>query len=261
MRTATWTICVLSCMAANTHAGTIYETTTKELTGGKESSTRLQVQDGQLRVDRKDPDGDGVMIYKNDAVHVLNPQEKSYVLIDRAAIKRFADQVNPALKQVEEQLKNMSPEQRAMVEKMMGSRLPQERGATAEVVKTGRKDKIAGLACTYSEVRRGSALEQELCLAPPSSLTGGQEMFDVARKMSALMEDMLSSLQSPTLRQTLGAQVEPYAKLDGFPVFSRIYEDGKPSLETTLQSMRAASIAASQFDIPAGYKRKDMMPK
>lgn len=261
MRIAIGTLCTLACVALNAHAGTVYETTTRELAGGKDSSTKLLVQSGKLRVERTEQGNDGVMIYKDEAVHVLNPKEKNYVLIDRAAIKQFADKVNPALKQMEEQLKNMSPEQRAMVEKMMGSRLPQQEAAPAEVVKTARKDKIAGIACTYSEVRRNGAIEQELCLAPPSSLTGGQEMFDVARKMSALMEEMLSSLQSPTLRQSLGEQVQPYAKLDGFPVFSRVYEGGKPSLETTLTSMRSETIAAGQFDIPAGYTRKDMMPK
>lgn len=261
MRTVTWTLCTVACLAASAHAGTIYETTTRELAAGKDSTTKLQVQGGQLRVERNEPGSDGVMIYKDDAVHVLNAKEKSYVLIDRASIKQFADQVNPALKQVEEQLKNMSPEQRATVEKMMGGRLPQGQPTPTEVVKTTRKDKIAGLSCTYSEVRRNGAVEQELCLAPPASLTGGQEMFDVAKKMSALMEEMLSSLQSPILRQSLGEQVQPYAKLDGFPVFSRIYQDGKPSTETTLKTMRAESIPASQFDIPAGYKRKDIMPK
>lgn len=261
MRAATWTACALAGLAMNAHAGTVYETTTRQLAGGKEELTKLQVQGGKLRVEHNEGGRDGVMIYKDDAVHVLNPKDKSYVLIDRTTIKQFADQVNPALKQMEEQLQNMSPEQRAMVEKMMGANLPKDQEAPTEIVKTARKEKIAGLNCTYSEVRQGGALEQELCLVPPGALTGGQEMFDVAKRMSALMEEMLSSLQSPILRKSLGQQVEPYAKLDGFPVFSRIYQDGKPTMETTLKSMRAETIAAAQFDIPADYKRKEMMPK
>lgn len=261
MRAATWTACAVACWGLNAQAGTVYETTTRQLAGGKEELTKLQVQGGKLRVEHNEAGNDGVMIYKDDAVHVLNPPEKNYVLINRATIKQFADQVNPALKQMEEQLKNMSPEQRAMVEKMMGAQLPQAQEPPTEVVKTARKDKIAGLSCTYSEVRRGGALEQELCLAPPATLTGGQEMFEVAKKMSALMEEMLASLQSPLLRKSLGEQVEPYAKLDGFPVFSRIYQDGKPTMETTLKSMRAENIAATQFDVPADYKRKEMIPQ
>ena len=80
------------------------------------------------------------------------------VVIDRATIKQLADKVNPALRQMEAQLKNMTPEQRAMVEKMMGASLPQDQEAPTEIIKTARKDKIAGLNCTYSEVRQGGAL-------------------------------------------------------------------------------------------------------
>jgi hypothetical protein len=249
------------CLGLSAQAGTIYETTTRHLGGGQEELTKLLVQDGKLRVEHSGTGSENVMIYKDDALHVLNPKDKSFVRMDRASIKQFADQVNPALKQMEEQLKNMTPEQRAMVEKMMGTQLPQGQAPATEVIKTSRKDKIAGLSCTYSEVRRAGVLEQELCLAPPSSLVGGQEMFDVAKKMSALMEEMLASLQSPMLRKSLGEQVEPYAKLDGFPVFSRFYQGGKPASETTLKSMRSENIAASQFDVPADYKRKEMIPK
>jgi hypothetical protein len=263
MRMSLFGASALICIAVTAQAGAVFETGTRDLNvAGKESTTLMRVQDGKLRVEHKDEGTTNVMIFKDDAVHVLDPKDKSYMVIDRATIKQVADQINPALKQMEAQLKNMSPEQRAMVEKMMGNQMPKGQAATpAEVVKTARKDKIGGYNCSYVEVRRGSGVEQELCLTPPATLTGGQEMFDVAKKMSGLMEEMMSAFDSPMLRQNMNQQIDPYSKLDGFPVFSRYYQDGKPSMETTLKSMRSESIAANQFDIPAGYKRKDMMPK
>lgn len=254
----------LCCLAGGlqAHAGAVYESITRDLAKGQQYATVMQVQDGKLRVEHRDQGDNTTIIFKDDAVHVLNAKDKSYMVIDRPTIKQIAEQVNPALKQLEQQLQNMPPEQRAMVEKMMGKQLPQQgQSAPAEVVKTGRQDVIAGRACTYSEVRRGGVVEQELCLASPSALTGGQEMFDVVRKMSALMEEMMASIDSPMLRQTLNQQVEPYTKLDGFPVFSRYYEGGKPVMETTLTAMRAQNVPAAQFEIPAGYKRKDIMLK
>jgi Domain of unknown function (DUF4412) len=263
MRMAILSACALSCIVTGAHAGAVYETSSRELgANGKTFTTFMQVQDGKLRLEHKDQGNTTVMIFKDDAVHTLDAKDKSYMVIDRATIKQLADQINPALKQMEAQLKNMPPEQRAMVEKMMGNQMPKgESVPTAEVVKTTRKDKIGGLNCSFVEVRRSGAVEQELCLAPPSSLTGGQEMFEVAKRMSALMEEMLSAFDSPMLRQNLNQQIDPYAKLDGFPVFSRYYQDGKPSMETELKTMRSEKVAAAQFDIPAGYKRKDIMPK
>lgn len=263
MRKTIWIGPLLSAVCVSAQAGAVYETTNKDLgNNGKETVTVLRVQDGKLRVENNDPQNQSVMIFKDDAMHAVDIRDKSYTVIDRAAVKQIADQINPALKQMEEQLKNMPPEQRAMVEKMMGKNMPNtQQGAPAEIVKTGKKGNFAGQACTYVEIKRAGALEQELCLAPPASLTGGQEMFAVAKRMSELMQEMLSSINAPWLRQTINNQMESYSKLDGYPVFGRYYVNGKPAIETTLKSMRAENVPAAQFEVPAGFKRRDMMPQ
>jgi hypothetical protein len=262
MRHLLFSACVLGCITLPASAGVVYETINKDLSsGGHETVSVMRVQEGKMRMENNHPEHRSVMIFKNDAMHALDVGDKSYTVIDRAAIKQMADQINPALKQMEEQLKNMPPEQRAMVEKMMKQNMPGagETSAPAEIVKTGRKGSFAGQSCTYVEMRRGGAVEQELCVAPPSALTGGQEMFAVTRQMGKLVEDMLSAIDSPWIRQAVNNQMEVYARLDGFPVFGRYFVNGKPAMETTLKSMRTENMPAAQFEIPADYKRRDLM--
>jgi hypothetical protein len=48
-------------------------------------------------------------------------------------------------------------------------------------------------------------------------------------------------------------------KVNGFPVRSRAYDNGRlGSSEQVLKVWREEAIPASQFDIPAGYKPKQM---
>lgn len=245
--------------AHGAHAGTILETVTRELAPDGETATAATyAQNGNLRVEGKA--GDGVLIFRNDTIYIVNPRERTYVVMDRASMQRMAEQINPALKQMQEQLAQMPPEQRAQMEKMMGERMPGfGKDKTQEFRKTRRSDRIGGYPCTFVEVLENGALTDELCVAAPSSIRGAQELLDAATKMSVLLKDMLSTLDAPWLRQTMERQVANYEKLGGVPVLTRHYSDGKPVHETTIKAIRSETIAATSFEVPAGYEQKDVM--
>lgn len=79
--------------------------------------------------------------------------------------------------------------------------------------------------------------------------------------MSALLRDMMSTLDAPWLRQMMERQIANYEKLGGVPVLTRHYLDGKPSHETTFKSVRTEAIPAASFEVPAGYAKKDLMAR
>jgi hypothetical protein len=54
-------------------------------------------------------------------------------------------------------------------------------------------------------------------------------------------------------------QIQNFEALGGIPVVSRHFVDGKPQNETSLGNISSETLAASLFEIPAGYTRKDMM--
>ena len=240
-------------------AGTVLETVNRDLPAGANANTIMtHAQDGKLRVETKP--GDTLMIFKDDTIYSINNKEKSYYAMDRAAMKRMADQISPALKQMQEQLAKMPPEQRAQMEKMMGSRMPgMARQKTQEIRKTGRTDKIGGYSCSYVEVHEDGALSDELCVVAPGTIKGTQDLLSAAAKMSALMKEMLGGLDAPWIKQAIDRQMTDYEKIGGMPLLARHYSGGKPSSETTLKSIRAEAVPAALFEIPAGYKQKDMM--
>jgi hypothetical protein len=249
-------------VAANAaHAGTILETISRELAPDGESSTMsTYAQAGSMRVEGNA--GDGVMIFRNDTIYLVNPREKSYAIMDHETMKRMAEQVNPALKQMREQLAKMPPEQREQMEKMMAQRMPGlGKQKTQDIRKTSRTEKIGGVPCTYVEVVEDGVLSDELCVAAPGALKGTQELMDAAMKMSALLKEMTSTLDAPWLKDMMERQAANYEKLGGVPVLTRHFTDGKASHETTIKSVRTEAIPAASFEVPAGYTKKDLMSR
>jgi hypothetical protein len=246
-------------LATAAQSGTTLETVNRNLADGGTTTINTWAQDGMLRVETKP--SEGTMIFRDDTLFSINHKEKSYIAMDRASMKRMADQLSPALNAIQEQMKNMTPEQRAQMEKMMGGRMPAGMGGpekTQEIKRTSRSEKIGGYSCTYVEVLEDGVMTDEICVAPGQSLKGSDELIVAAKKMADLMKEMMANMNAPWLRQMVDKQTANFEKLGGIPVLSRHFEDGKPNNETTMTAIRSESLAASMFEIPAGYTKKDL---
>lgn len=237
------------------HAGTVIETINRDLGGTpKETVVTTSAQDGQLRIDAADRDG--FSIFKDDALYIVNARDKTYVVMDRAALKQLADTISPAMKL----LAQMPPEQREQVERLLGKEAAAlTRSATQEIRKTTRTGQAAGYDCTYVEIVQDAAVEDELCVVEPGRLRGGDELMSAAQSLSAMLQDAFRDLDAPQLKQFIDQQTAMYGKVGGIPVLSRHFADGKAVSETTLRSSRTETIPASAFAVPEGYTRKDVL--
>jgi hypothetical protein len=249
--------CALLLTAGAVHAGTVLELVNRDLTNNKESPARTYVQDGRMRIEMGGPQ-DSFAIFRDETIYTFDPRRKTYVAMDRATIKRLADQVNPALKMLEEQMANMSPEQRAQMERLLGTKMPGAKQPVEEIRKTSRSGTFAGHACTYSEILQDGVLQTEVCVVPAAKLSGSRELYDVATKMSGLLQEMANSIDLPMLKQMANRQMENFEKLDGVPVQTRSFEGGRPVNEATVTAIRNEALAASLFEIPAGYKKQEL---
>jgi Domain of unknown function (DUF4412) len=251
----------LNLASLSAFAGTTMESVDHRLDSQKaDSVVTVSAQDGNLRAESSDRDG--ATIFKDDTLYVLNSKDKTYNAMDRASLQKMAEQISPALKQMQEQLAKLPPEQRAQVEKMMGQSAP---GATKEKTqefrKTSRTDKVAGYSCSYVEMLEDGVLQSEFCVVPTGTLKGSADLMAAAQKMQVMINDMLKSLDSPWLKQMISRQQTNYAQLGGIPVLTRRFENGKAVAETTLRSIRSESLPASTFEIPPGYTKQDMMQR
>jgi hypothetical protein len=249
---------VLLLVAGQVHAGTVLKTVNRDLSNNRELLSTTYAQQGSLRIETGNASGT-VVIFKDDVLYTLDPQQKTYMMIDRPTMQRMVEQLSPALKQMQAAMEKMPPEQRAQLEKMIGARAGSSGKPVVETVrKTARSEKIAGYSCTYSEVLRDEVVVTEACVVATGALKGGQDLADASTKVAAFMKQLTDGLDVPMIRQMAERQIDNYEQLGGIPVRARRLDAGKPVFESTLQSINAEALAASLFEVPAGYTKKDL---
>jgi hypothetical protein len=156
-------------------------------------------------------------------------------------------------------MKNMTPEQRAMMEKMMGNRIPGGVGGDAKPDTWESKDlgttaTVEGRKCHNWNLLRNGAPFEELCVVPYNSLPGKEDLRKVFKDMADAFGDVAKSV--PGIDRSVKARVA----IDGYPVRTRSYGgDGQPrSTETVMTKWVEESIPASAFEVPAGYTKAEL---
>lgn len=210
-------------------------------------------------------DWNGYMLFHGDSheMIIVDHDKKSYFVIDEKQMQELAGTVNQAMASMEQALAALPEGQRAKMEQMMKSRMP-DMGTPrepSELKKTGESDSVNGLDCNIYEVWRSGVRERELCVTDWDNVAGGREVADVFYEMGAFMTEMLDSLPKMGGGQSLGdATYEHMKEMNGFPVRTLEYgDDGVLDGQSTLKSSKRVDFSAADFEPPKNYKRKDLM--
>ncbi|HET6629195.1 MAG TPA: DUF4412 domain-containing protein [Woeseiaceae bacterium] len=206
----------------------------------------------------------GGTIYRGDSgeMIVLDHGNETYYVLDEASMQQMGAQLSGAMKQMQEALEAMPPEQRAMAEKMMKQHMPQGTGQPqpppATVHALDREDTVSGFECDYYEVRRADRKIRELCVTPWEEIPGGRDIADAMLDMAGFFDRMTSALSKETGIAVMGGQQEIFAhleELDGYPVLTREFDrGGAVASESVLKSATAEELDPSVFEPPTGYR-------
>lgn len=252
---------VAICLASSgTYAGAYLETASGAPGSKQPQVNKMWFDGGRMRTENGGQGEGAVAIFKDQAMYVLNPQSKSYRKIDKATVDQLSGQMAQARKQMEAAMQNMPPERRAMMEKMMGQMGGAGGAAAANAPKrvlknTGRTETVAGIKCTVWEASAGNQKEEELCAAPPGAVTGGDEMMQTLRAVGEMLKGFTEGFGANSKADNAWRDMDT---IKGLPILTRSFDGGKVTSETRLAVARKESIAAGQFDVPAGYTEKKM---
>jgi hypothetical protein len=240
-------------------AGVYVELVDHNLTTGETKlQQKLYVQAGNGRF----VDSDGrVSLIKGDSMYVIDDADKTYIAFDKATMDAVAKQVNAKLEEAKEQMAKLPPEQRAQMEQMMGAAMggmgAPGQAPTVDVADTGKSDKVDGRACRLWDVTRHGELDEQICVVPYATMPGKEDMKAVFAKFAKIFDEMAKSI--PMMSGSMSNEFSAHVKTGGFPVRSRPYDNGKLLDEETLvKTWREETMPDSLFDIPAGYKQKQM---
>jgi hypothetical protein len=236
-------------------AGVYVELVDHDIASGKvELSQTMYVQNGQGRF--VDSSGHTTLI-KDGTLYVIDEADKSYVAFDKATMEKLAAKLNSAMAQMKEQLAKMPPEQRAQMEAMLPGMSGGDQKWVVEAIDTGKSDTVDGRACRVWDIKRNGELDDQMCVVAYASLPGKENFQAMFANFAKVFEEMAKSV--PMLSGMMTNEFGAQSKVNGFPVRTREYENGKlGNKEHNVRVWREEAMPASMFQVPAGYKQKQM---
>jgi hypothetical protein len=252
MRTPVFVL--LSSLAASGCFAGAYLESTDAPPGSRDTArlTRMWFDGGRMRTENGGKGEGSVAIFKNNAMYILDPPNKSYRVIDKASLDQLAARLAGVRKQMEASMANMPPERRAEMEKLLGKSGGD--AASKRVLKrTGRTETVAHIKCAVWEANVSGKKEEELCVAAPSAIPGGDDMMTALRGVGDMLKGFSDTFGGG------GKADNTWRDLDtvkGVPILMREFEDGKVTSENHLSVARKESVPASHFEVPAGYTEK-----
>lgn len=259
-----FSLSIISLFSNSVFAGEVVNLITKDLTdkNAKEETVQFLFSKGLMKMYTGD---DNAMIFNSDAQNmtVITHSDKSYTVLDKAFASNVKTEIEKAM---EEALAQVPPEQRAMVEKMMkqqmpamGAQAPQIEMPKIDIRKTDRSDTINGYNCDYYEQFKDDQKQGEHCVASWSELDVGDNIQTSFKNMAEFMKGFFQELQKISPVRMDDNPFTQMEEMEGFPVLSRQFSNGKITQESILSSIEEQDIDDSEFAAPEGYKKRDMM--
>jgi len=249
-------------LSSGAFAGIRVENVTRDITSKAQQGDTQQIliQDGMMRSNSSSA---GAIILKGATIIMIDDKRKTYREMTKEDMKKMAAGAGEMMAKMQERMKNMTPEQRAQMEKMMGNRIPGGMGTgqpdTWEAKNLGTTATVEGRKCQNWNLIRNGAPFEELCVVPYKSLPGKEDFQAVFKEMAEAFGEIAKSM--PGADQSAKARIN----INGYPVRTRLYAgDGKfRPTETIMTKWVEESIPAAMFEVPKGYAKAEMprMPK
>ena len=242
-------------------SGVVMEMTDKDASGEETEHTRIYAQSNRIRMD--DLAGEAVessMIFLGDRFLYVDHKERSYIVMDEAMLNQVSAKIDEAMQEMQKQLAAMPPEQRAMVEQMMKGQMQGMMGSEdadppRHKIKKMGKSKWRSYDCRQYAVFEGTEKTQEVCAADLDEIDGADDVMAAFRQMAAYMAKMTESLPMGSDEDV--NPVELMDQMDGFPVHTVEYQNGRVVSETSLDSVVEKDLDEKLFAAPEGYNRDD----
>ena len=207
---------------------------------------------GKFKIVRTGDESEGAIIIARldkEVFWMLNPEKKTYSEMTFAEMEKMVNKagakLDDAMSKMQEEMKDMTPEQRAMVEKMMGGKMHgAQRASKIDIQKSEKTKTIGGYSCTKYTVKQDE--NEFMTLWVTKGVSGFDAMAADWKKFAERMSTM-----SP---QSAKGMAEAYKKVDGFPMQTVMNMMGQ-TVTTTVTTVERRSTPAKEFDIPAGYKK------
>jgi hypothetical protein len=250
---------VLTIFAGLSQAGVIITSIDTSFDNPGDSGTSTAyIGDTGMRVETRSEGEDNIAIFRSDknVFWIINTNDKTYTEMTKNDIRALKNQMDQAMQMMQEQMKNMPPEQRAMMEQMMKGR-----GSPAQPEKTVYKKVASGVKvnkwkCDKYEGYRGGEMTEEVWTTSWKDFGIEQKDFRVMQNMGDFMGELSSDVAS---QFHVGSdEWEKEQGYPGVPVKTISYSMGRQQHKTEIQVIKKERFDSSLFDLPSGLKKQSI---
>jgi hypothetical protein len=233
----------------------------RETVNGQSLTSQIQMDKNHIRAESQAGGSPMAFIFdgQKQVAIMIDVNKKSYREMTKADADRMKQQMDSAMSQMQAQMANLPPEQRAIVEQMMRGRggLPGGPGAGAPQApkvqyRPAGSDKVGQWACSKYEGYTGTEKTSEICTVDPKDFGLAPGDFDVAKQLADFMKSMMPGAADQMM---LNGTVQDQG-FSGIPVRRTTYRNGAVSSVSEITELRHESIPASAFDAPAGFTKE-----
>jgi hypothetical protein len=217
---------------------------------GKTTANQIQLDKTHMRAESHASGESMAFVFDEaaQAARIINLDKKTYMEMDRA--------LKQQLTQLQEQLKNLPPQQRAMMEQMMKARGGIPGGSAAPPAKPQYKqtgsDRVGQWSCTKYEGYQGQEKVIEVCAVDPKEFGVTPADFEVAKHLA----EFLQGFAPQAANQIVIAGTAADQGFSGIPVRRTMYANGRVESVSEIKEVRREAIPASAFEVPAGFRKE-----
>jgi hypothetical protein len=239
--------------------GGISISSTTEMAGmGKKINTIIKIDKDRVCINSSGGDASHLVIFRGDKqlYWIIDHTNKTYQEITKQDIIKLKSKMDDAQKQMEESMKNLPEEQRAMMKNMMAGKFTKETVKKIDYKEVAKGEKINQWSCTHYAGFSDGEKVQDIWFADGKQTGFNQEDFPVLKDM----EDFYKSLteQQPALFSVSFKEFQEEFGAKGFPVKVIGFSQGKAVSTVEVTEIKQATFDAASFEIPAGYKKKEI---
>jgi hypothetical protein len=197
---------------------------------------------------------------------LIDHKSQTYVKVNRETIERISRQtepLQPLIAGLGAQLKNLTPEQRAKWQAMLGGvdldklAAASQASAPMHLTKEGQARQVGHFKCTPLSVRRGKDKVAEICLSEAAEIGLAADDYATFRSLLDFAQKVAKKTQGLSSLMGFSIPVVSVQEAPGVPV--EIRSSGRQNAEKAqLASVASPSSTSVAMTVPDGYRSQEL---
>jgi Domain of unknown function (DUF4412) len=190
-----------------------------------------------------------VMVFDGtkQVLDIIDTDKKTYTEMTKDDVEKLGGQVSDAMAQMQKQMANLPPEQRAQMEAMMKGRMGGAGAAAAPKIqyKKAGTDTVGKWTCDKYEGFENGQKTSEVCTVDPKVLGLAASDFEISRQLAEFFRKMMPGAGQMFTIGTVADQ-----GFSGVPV-RRTYTTGGREVTSEITEVSRQSFPDSSYAVPA----------